>query len=370
MGLWIELSTIPLYLFAKYSIIADQTSDTATKARAAIRGVVNQEMLHLALTGNILSALDSPQELYEKSIIPQFPSELKYEDVTFHLECANKAALEVFLKFESPFTPSSILSPTDEDFEYLTERTVEDLTYRSIGMFYRDLEKGINTLSDDDFDNNADKQFRGVDFFDDKLVVVKDKDTALTALKTIVDQGEGNVGVEDSHYSVFLDLYLNRDGWECHNFKQDVKTTEYDTPSTQFLYHLSRTFDAAYCYLLQTIQRIWMPEEIRYNANGHPATPTTPLSITEKIALRQFLLRNIHAIMLNVLSPIVGVLVRQTFKQYVGAPCFNFYEPAAKKSLYQGLEEEVRRAMREATIEADITALEKIEIAISKVPFS
>jgi len=87
--------------------------------------------------------------------------------------------------------------------------------------------RGIKTLSDNDFDNNADKQFRGVDFFDDRMVVVEDKHTALKALEVIVDQGEGNVGVEDSHYSIFLDLYLNQGEWECYNVKKDVKTEHY-----------------------------------------------------------------------------------------------------------------------------------------------
>ena len=119
-------------------------------------------MLHLALTGNILSALDSPRELYKKSIIPRFPSEVPYENVIFHLDCANKAALECFLKvntrnpspcsslyslfvgrqIESPFTPSPILSPNDEQFDHSTERAVIDHTYQSIGMFYEDLKKG------------------------------------------------------------------------------------------------------------------------------------------------------------------------------------------------------------------------------------
>jgi len=70
-GMIIELSTIPLYLYAMYSI-KDKDSEAGIYARNKIRGVFRQEMLHLAAAGNLLSALEGSLDPYDFDVIPPF----------------------------------------------------------------------------------------------------------------------------------------------------------------------------------------------------------------------------------------------------------------------------------------------------------
>ena len=68
------------------------------------------------------------------------------------------------------------------------------------------------------------------------MVIVHDLAGAQAALTTIVDQGEGAIGVEDSHYKVFLDLYEKRDTWDCFPVATNPKTEDYK--SDEYLYHV------------------------------------------------------------------------------------------------------------------------------------
>ena len=89
---------------------------------------------------------------------------------------------------------------------------------------------GILELSKTDkhlFSSNKDKQFTGAEFFDEKMTVVVDTKTALQALETIVDQGEGSVGVPDSHYSIFVELYQRRKEWVCIDYVDKPHTANY-----------------------------------------------------------------------------------------------------------------------------------------------
>jgi len=105
------------------------------------------------------------------------------------------------------------------------------------------LEKGLKQLTDSDFAHNADKQFSGFDFFDDQMVVITDQASALNALKTIIEQGEGNITVPDSHYAVFVKLYLNREAWAHFKVKKNPKTKDYKGQSDKdFIYKLSLVF--------------------------------------------------------------------------------------------------------------------------------
>lgn len=67
---------------------------------------------------------------------------------------------------------------------------------------------------------------------------------------------------------------------------------------------LSLAFDAAYCYLLQCIQRVWRKSENPF---------------------RNVLFRNIHATMSSVLTPLAEILIKQPWNSGVAAPCFNYY---------------------------------------------
>ncbi|KAJ7220932.1 hypothetical protein GGX14DRAFT_676493 [Mycena pura] len=78
-------------------------------------------------------------------------------------------------------------------------------------------------------------------------IVVKDLKTSLEALDVIVEEGEGRddsefAGDERAHYFVFKDLMEGKLG-------------------LRQIYHVPRTLDAAYCYLLLTIEKLWTMSE-------------------------------------------------------------------------------------------------------------
>jgi rubrerythrin len=61
----VELTTIPTYLYAMYSL-----DDLASDAAKLIRSVAVEEMLHLALVGNLLLATGGEPKFYSPESIP------------------------------------------------------------------------------------------------------------------------------------------------------------------------------------------------------------------------------------------------------------------------------------------------------------
>ena len=68
------------------------------------------------------------------------------------------------------------------------------------------------------------------------MTVVVDTNTALQALETIVDQGEGSIGVPDSHYSIFVELFQRRMEWECIDYIDKPETAKYG--NNKVAYHV------------------------------------------------------------------------------------------------------------------------------------
>ena len=66
----------------------------------SVAGVVQQEMLHLSLAGNILRALGGEFKLYDPSHVPVFDddSKLLYDGVDLHLEQAGKHLIGTFVR--------------------------------------------------------------------------------------------------------------------------------------------------------------------------------------------------------------------------------------------------------------------------------
>jgi len=86
---------------------------------------------------------------------------------------------------------------------------------------------GIRGLPDENFTKNPEAQFCGNNFFGDHLFAINDQSTALRALRTIIEQGEGNLRVDDSHYDVFSKLYSRPQVWDVHLVPDNPKTVDY-----------------------------------------------------------------------------------------------------------------------------------------------
>jgi hypothetical protein len=102
----------------------------------------------------------------------------------------------------------------------------------------------------DDIDfGYKDQQFSATEFFADKMIQVDDQKSAHDALKIIIDQGEGSVGVEDARYQMFLALYLERTEWTCWPVPNSPNTEMYKADT--LLYEVSIWLHATF-YVLES----------------------------------------------------------------------------------------------------------------------
>lgn len=181
----VELSTIPPYLYAMYSI-KDQDSVSAK----LIASVVVEEMLHVCLTANLTLAIGGePAFGYES--IPRYPSLLAHHTPSLLLEltaCTPDVVREIFMTIESPRAPGA---PPEDDF------------FETLGQFYAALENAVDDLDERFglFDNHqperqlSDPSFYGPVLYDAEdsggLLLVHDGASADEALEIIIHQGEG-----------------------------------------------------------------------------------------------------------------------------------------------------------------------------------
>ena len=127
----IELTTIPTYLYAMYSI-KSQASESAN----LFLNVVIEEMLHVALASNLLVALGGQPKFYHPDIVPKFPGPVPHnrEGFTVSLERASvEYVRDTCMGIEFPEEPGVL--PEDDNFN-------------TIGQFYLALENCFRALCD------------------------------------------------------------------------------------------------------------------------------------------------------------------------------------------------------------------------------
>lgn len=196
----LEHSTIPLYLYALYSLDATKNAAIA----AILQSVVIEEMLHMTLSANVLNALGGSPVLDRSSFIPAYPGPLPggvESQLTVHLAPFSMAQLQTFLTIEEPEDPIV--------FKALTTAAVpEEIT---IGEFYARISAAIGQLGDKAF--SATPRNQVAPGLMDEAVVVTNVATAQKALATIVEQGEGTkdspkevAGGGYAHYYRFMQI--------------------------------------------------------------------------------------------------------------------------------------------------------------------
>jgi hypothetical protein len=157
----IELATIPIYLYAYYSLIRNNESGEtisdaqlyANKAGGIIMSVAVEEMLHMSLSSNVLFALGVAPQLYGKAPAA-YPTGLPYHNKVGPAGPDGQTAVEIplaklgfeqlwhFLQIEYPEQWNA--APQDSDWD-------------TIGQFYSYLRCLISTkfLTDADFQQGA-----------------------------------------------------------------------------------------------------------------------------------------------------------------------------------------------------------------------
>jgi hypothetical protein len=201
--------------------------------------------------------------------------------------------------------------------------------YNTIGQFYAAIELGLETLSGPELwaEPHPELQYQKTYWNQDgggSPIVVTDLPSALEAIKTIVEQGEGadpddataplsftnpQVGaVEFSHYAKFSRIAQGidviRDVWPVPT---NPKVADYDGPVRA----LAELFNAAYSYVLCMIDAIYRePREL----------------VAGQTSRRYGLERTFIAAMGGLLFPIADLLVRQpSANGSHAAPTFEFH---------------------------------------------
>jgi hypothetical protein len=210
----LEHSTIPPYLTALYSIRPGANLEVA----GAIRDVVHEEMLHMALAANILTALGGQPDICQAGFVPMYPTSLPgglRNDLVVGLRrCSIPLIRDVFMSIERP----------EVAVEPVTGKVVSPgLAGRSrftIGWFYDEIAAALEAL-----DRKAEIQFCHLDRQvvewpgDEKFgsLAIDSLDAAVTAIQTILNQGEGKGPFDPSdgagelaHYYRFAEIVEGR----------------------------------------------------------------------------------------------------------------------------------------------------------------
>lgn len=281
LAIELELSTIPPYLCALYSI-KDGANLVATNI---IKSVVVEEMLHMVMAANILNAIGGTPVIDTKASVPKYPSFLPHSDQAFkvHLLKFSKEAIETFLKIEKP--AASTEQPQAHN-------------YHTIGQFYRAIRLGLIYVAghtgNNIFNGDPGRQIRPEYYYGGggNIIPVTSLDEALQAIDEIEGQGEGidgtiddpdhqlfGEGIEYAHYFRFNEIYYEQfyqpkdspqspptgqkidiDWGAVYNMKPDPTLDDYEKGSE--LWNKALEFNKVYKALLVNIHKA---------CNGQPA---------------------------------------------------------------------------------------------------
>jgi Ferritin-like len=209
------------YLFAAFSLkrsvdegLEPRQLRLVENWRTTILEIAAQEMMHLALVNNLLSAIGGAPCLSRPNLPQQgrrYPPGVQFSLVPF-----SEKGLRHYLYLERP----EGITRTDVDlFETLREAepilSPEDIVPRpqdfaTVGELYHSIEDGFRNLVNRHgeewvFIGDRSAQARPETFMWPELVVVHDLETACRAISEIVEQGEGPRGHwQEAHYGRLL----------------------------------------------------------------------------------------------------------------------------------------------------------------------
>lgn len=202
----LEFSTIPPYLMALWSI-KDQGSPVAL----AIRGVVQEEMLHMALACNMLVAIGGTPPIAHPLFVPRYPGPLPgdvHHGLRVGLSGLTRDAVKAFMTIERPEGGLDLLGPTDPGL-------TSDAGTTGIGAFYDTVLRAFRTLKPA---LSPERQISGpLSWF-----AVHTLDEVEAAISLIRHQGEGSeldpgegqdklTGKSElAHYFRFLEIHEGR----------------------------------------------------------------------------------------------------------------------------------------------------------------
>ncbi|WP_286748100.1 ferritin-like protein [Roseivirga sp. UBA1976] len=294
----LELSTIPPYLSALYSI----KEGTNLESVEIIKSVVIEEMLHMVMVANLLNAVGGTPSI--GTFTPNYPSQLPgnvMPQLIVPLAPFSIDSIRTFEKIEHPEGALQFLSEKDKELA----RNSADPSFTGIGEFYKaikdtliKLEKEAQNKGESIFTPNrnqvSDEQYYGSG---GKIITVNNLTDAIQLIDEIVGQGEGTLGTifsqeydpkdddyklfgpdveEYAHYFRFKEIRFGRfyavtdsahrdspnkglptgqpfkvDWGAMYNFRPNPKLSDYDKGSA--VYEKSLEFSKTYTALLKNI---------------------------------------------------------------------------------------------------------------------
>ncbi|WP_456311616.1 ferritin-like domain-containing protein [Pseudomonas shirazensis] len=200
LAIQLEFATIPPYLCAQWSIKEDPN-----RVESLIHEIVGQEMAHLALAGNVLSAIGGTPKLAYSDFIPKYPvNELPggiFQPMPIQLLPLTREQISVFMQIEHPEFPTTSINDFDQESS-------------SIGEFYQEIIKALKKIKPE-INTNANQI--SVQHFK-KITNLND---AIDIFEHIAEEGEGTIESPFqpsfsldrrtlAHYYSFKELYLQR----------------------------------------------------------------------------------------------------------------------------------------------------------------
>jgi hypothetical protein len=272
-ALSVELSTIPPYLCALYSV-----KDRSADAAGLVRDVVVEEMLHMALVSNLMNAIGAKPSLAPE-FVPLYPGYMPHH-----------AAGGPFIQLQplSPALAESVFMAIEQPEPY-PEAPPEGDHFHTIGQFYKAIERGFEQCAAEDphlFER--DTGFQRSDTYvgggGGELFVVHDLKRAKRALKEITEQGEGAPLAHpplpgEEPFGAYDHYGIRPDGsygpiigtpWELSHYRrfQQLASGEVEIPATYPMQanpspdklegpvrELSDLFDACYTLVLTALER-------------------------------------------------------------------------------------------------------------------
>jgi hypothetical protein len=178
IAIQLEHATIPAYLCGLYTI----RDGTNAEAARVIHGVVMEEMLHMALAANVLNAIGGAPSVNHPKFVPSYPAKLPNSDghLDIHLAKFSRDTVKTFQAIERP---------ARHDARAQADR------YHTIGQFYKAITEGLERFcrKDQHFTGDPARQVGPEAYYGGggALVRVTGLDSALAALRVIVEEGEG-----------------------------------------------------------------------------------------------------------------------------------------------------------------------------------
>jgi hypothetical protein len=277
----LEIATIPPYMVTLLSMKRPANREAAD----LIRGVMIEEMLHLALVGNVFNAVGGMVRI-GKDNIPSYPLRMKFEGKEFkdrqfsvNLARFSKENIEIFMKIEEP------QQPRPPRMAMAKEITIPGLT---IGQFYTNIVRLLEELNAEDpkalFSGDSARQLTD-DYYwgaGGKIIPVSDLASAKAALEIVIVQGEGAPSdraafrpghpLEMGHYYRYSEIYYERhytdtddpgqpptgeplpvDYTAVYPIKENPTSADYAAGSP--LAELNEAFNGHYTEMLQQIEQ-------------------------------------------------------------------------------------------------------------------